>query len=69
MQAYSHTNKSKSTGVGATPQNPMGIEKTKLLSCESVYWFNINVDIEKYIKTVLHVLVSADTAEGKDHLP
>ena len=31
--------------------NHMGIEKTKLLTCESVYWSNINADIEKYIKS------------------
>ena len=30
--------------------NHMGIEKTKLLACESVYWASINADIEKYIK-------------------
>ena len=29
----------------------MGIEKTKLLACESVYWSDINADIEKYIKS------------------
>ena len=28
----------------------MGIEKTKLLTHESVYWVNINTDIEKHIK-------------------
>ena len=27
----------------------MGIEKTKLLACESVYWVNIDVDSENYI--------------------
>ena len=32
--------------------NHMGIEKTKLLACESVYWADMNVDIEKHIKTV-----------------
>ena len=31
--------------------NHMGIEKTKLFACESVYWPSINVDIEKYIKS------------------
>ena len=30
--------------------NHMGIEKTKLLDCESVYWSSINADIENYIK-------------------
>ena len=30
--------------------NHMGIEKTKLLTYESVYWPSINVDIKKYIK-------------------
>ena len=28
----------------------MGIEKTKLLAHESVFWHNINADIEAYIK-------------------
>ena len=28
----------------------MGIEKTKLLACNSVYWSSINVDIQNYIK-------------------
>ena len=31
-------------------RNHMGIEKTKLLACECVYWYSINADIEKYIK-------------------
>ena len=31
--------------------NHIGIEKTKLLACESVYWPSINSDIEKYIKS------------------
>ena len=30
--------------------NHMGIEKTKLLALECVYWPSINADIEKYIK-------------------
>ena len=30
--------------------NHMGIEKTKLLAHESVYWHSINADIKKYIK-------------------
>ena len=30
--------------------NHMGIEKTKLLTHESVFWHNINADIESYIK-------------------
>ena len=36
--------------------NHMGIEKTKLLMCESVYWADINTDIEKHIKTAQCVL-------------
>ena len=31
--------------------NHMGIEKTKLLACKSVYLPNINAHIEKYIKS------------------
>ena len=30
--------------------NHMGIEKTRLMACECVYWPCINADIEKYIK-------------------
>ena len=30
--------------------NYMGIEKTKLLACESVYWIVTNADIENHIK-------------------
>ena len=36
--------------------NHMGIEKTKLLASESIYWVNINDDIENYVKIVLHAL-------------
>ena len=35
--------------------NHMGIKKPKLLACESVYWVNINTDIEKHIKITAHV--------------
>ena len=28
----------------------MGIKKTKLLACESVYWVDINTDIDEHIK-------------------
>ena len=30
--------------------NHMGIKKTKLLACKSIYWVNISNDIENYIK-------------------
>ena len=30
--------------------NHVGIEITKLLACESIYWININDDIDKHIK-------------------
>ena len=36
--------------------NHMGIEKTKLLAHESIYWVNKNDDIKNYIKIVLHAL-------------
>ena len=28
----------------------MGIEKTKLLACKSVYWIGMSIDIEDHIK-------------------
>ena len=30
--------------------NHMGIEKTRLLACESVYWLNINASIQNFMK-------------------
>ena len=36
--------------------NHKGIEKTKLLVHESIYWVNINDDTENFIKIVLNVL-------------
>ena len=36
----------------------MGIERTKLLAHESVYWSSINADIEKYIKNCATCLES-----------
>ena len=30
--------------------NHMGIEKTKYIMCESIYWADINTNIEKHIK-------------------
>ena len=36
--------------------NHMGIEKTKLLAHESVYWVDINDDTENHLKIALHAL-------------
>ena len=30
----------------------MGIEKTKLLACNSIYWIGMNVDIKNHINTM-----------------
>ena len=35
----------------------MGIKKTKLMACKSIYSTNINDDFEKQIKIALHVLI------------
>ena len=35
--------------------NHMGIEKMKLFTWESVYWYNINADIKEYIKKLCHM--------------
>ena len=44
-----HESFTKKPGI-RTSLNHMGIEKTKLLVCESIYWININGDIKKHIK-------------------
>ena len=41
--------------------NHMGIETNKLLACESVYWVNINVDIENHIKNCTTYLTIQQT--------
>ena len=45
--------------------NHMGIEKTKLLACKSIYWPNINKGIESVIKLHYMSYISADTAKGQ----
>ena len=34
--------------------NHMGVEKTKLLACESIYWLNINADIDVTQRIYMH---------------
>ena len=48
--------------------NHMGIEKTKLLAHESIYWFNVNNDIERYIKIAIHVLNFGKHSSGEKNL-
>ena len=45
--------------------NHMGIKKTKLLACESVYWTGMNNDIENHIKIALHVLIFSKLGQRK----
>ena len=47
--------------------NHMGIEKTKLLACESVYWLNINVEIGNHIKKCTTYLTFQQT-QPKDKI-
>ena len=42
--------RAKAAGTGPPPCNHMAISKTKLLACKSVYWVNINNDIESLVK-------------------
>ena len=46
--------------------NHMGIEKTKLLVCKSIYWIGMTVDIENHIKIVLHVLTFSKYSQKKN---
>ena len=47
--------------------NHIGIEKTKFLACESVYWVNINDDIENFIKNCTTCLTLQQT-QPKDKM-
>ena len=35
--------------------NHMGMDKTKILVCESVYWPGVNSSIEKHMKKLLYI--------------
>ena len=37
--------------------NYVGIDKTNLFTCESIYWTGKNNDIETHIKIALHVFI------------
>ena len=45
--------------------NHMGIEKTKFLVHKSVYWIDVNADIENHIKIVLHALIFSKLNQKK----
>ena len=45
--------------------NHMGIEKTKPLMSESVYWVNINNDIENHVKTLACALSSSRCSQRR----
>ena len=48
-QVHNHTSRSEAPSVGPTPSQPHGYQK-KLLVCKSVYWVNIDNDIEDHLK-------------------
>ena len=39
--------------------NHMGIEKTRLLACESIHWVNMKSDIKETVKIAAHALISS----------
>ena len=47
---HNHTRQPKATSTHTAAHKPHGHRKTKLLACDSVFWSNINADIEAYIK-------------------
>ena len=48
--------------------NHMGIEKTKLLVYESVYWMRMNADIENHIKNCSTCLEFQQTQPKEKHI-
>ena len=49
--------------------NHMGVEKTKLLLCQSIHWTGLNNDIENHIKLLYVSSFSVITANGKNNPP
>ena len=46
--------------------NHNGIEKTRLLAHESIYWININADIEYAISISPYVLIAGNKTRRED---
>ena len=57
----------KTQALDKLPFNHMGIEKTKSLACESIYWVNINDDIKNVIKNCTTSLTFQQT-QPKDKM-
>ena len=49
-QVHNHTSGFKTTSVGSAPSKSHGVSKKKLLTQKSIYWVDINTDIEKHIR-------------------
>ena len=47
--------------------NHMGIEKTRILACESIYWMNMNACIENIKKCSTYLDVSTQSKERIIH--
>ena len=47
---HPHPRNTKQQALNQLHVNHMGIEKTKLLACKSIYWIDVNNDIKNYIK-------------------
>ena len=48
--------------------NHLGINKTKLLACESIYWPGMNNHIENDKKVAIHVLIFSECSQRKSNL-
>ena len=49
--------------------NHMGVKKTKLLACKSIYCTGMNNDIENPIRIALHVLIFSKCSQKKKYSP
>ena len=48
--------------------NDVGIEKIRLLVCESIYWINITVKKKTELEAVLYALISRQHTQRMDHV-
>ena len=56
--------------MGKCNSNHKGVEKMRLLACESIYWIGINADIKKHVKELFTMsLFMVNAAKGEIDTP
>ena len=44
--------------------NHVGIKKSRMLTCKSIYWINLNANLEDTVKISIHILTPRQHSRG-----